>query len=56
MYTFWTFFFTCILDSVAQEPSKKSADLIVHSTGDSLNVAICVLKNHVKACIHSDEM
>jgi len=34
-----------------QEPSKKSADLIVHSTGDHFDVAISVLKNHIQACV-----
>lgn len=35
----------------AQEPSKKSADLIVHSSGDHFDVAVNVLKNHVQACV-----
>ena len=34
-----------------QEPSKKSADLIVHSTGNHFDVAINVLKNHIQACV-----
>jgi uridine kinase len=30
------------------EPSKKEADLIVHSTGHSMDTAITVLSNHLK--------
>jgi uridine kinase len=30
------------------EPSKQKADLIVHSTGHSIDVAIQMLTNHVR--------
>jgi uridine kinase len=36
------------------EPSKSVADLIVHSSGDSLDVAIQVLKHHVLACVREE--
>lgn len=48
-------FVDCLLSHpespLCKEPSKKVADLIVHSTGSSLNVAVEVLKNHVRACV-----
>lgn len=31
------------------EPSKRKADLIVHSTGHSMETAIKMLKNHIRA-------
>lgn len=40
--------------TLLQEPSKKVADIVVHSTGDSLNVAIEVLKNHVRAVVKEE--
>jgi uridine kinase len=36
------------------EPSKSVADLIVHSSGASLDVAIQVLKHHVLACVREE--
>lgn len=30
------------------EPSKKVADLIVHSTGHSMDVAVQILANHMR--------